>query len=371
MRIAYDATTLVPPYSGVQVAVEGAARALARELGEDLTVVVPRSYRLPCGEATVLHAPISGRSRVARIAWEQLQLPRAARAQHADLLHAPAYVMPLRWRGPAVVTVYDLLTLTHPEWCRRGNVAHFRLTLPRTLRRAERIVVPSHSAAEEILAHTDTDPAKLRELPLGVEECFQPASPEDLARLRQRRGLPERYVLLVGNLEPKKNVPGMIRLFARLAKNFPHSLVLAGREGWGDSHAWRRTVEELPPARVNLLGYVPREDLPALYSGAALFVQLSWHEGFGLPPLEAMACGTPVVVSNRGALPEISGPGALVVDPEDEPAAVQALEELLAVESRRRELAERGRRHVARYTWAAHARGLLQVYQEALDERSN
>ena len=378
MRVAYNATTLAAPYGGVSVAVEAAARALARELGPELVMFVPSNYAEPehrrdagaTGEPTLVRAPVTGRNRAARIAWEQLFLPAAALAHGAEVLHAPAYVLPLRWRGPAVVTVYDLLTLTHPEWCRRGNVAHFRRALPATLRRAERIVVPSEATAEEIRQHTDADPARLRRIPLGVEERFRPASPDAIAGTRRQWDLPERYVLIVGNLEPKKNVAGMARMFGRLVEEIPHQLVIAGREAWGDPRAWRVAVEDLPPGRVNLLGYVPRMDLPDLYSGAELLLHLSWHEGFGLPPLEAMACGTAAAVSNRGALPEIAGPGALVLDPEDEAGAARAIGEVLTNETARRELAARGQTHVAQYTWAAHARGLLQVYQEALDERA-
>jgi alpha-1,3-rhamnosyl/mannosyltransferase len=373
MKIGFNAAVLVPPYSGVAVAVEGAARALARELGPELTLFLPLdsgSEESLFGEARVMRIPVARRSRWSRVMWEQRMLPQVARGLHLDLLHAPAYVMPLRWRGPTVATVYDLLTLTHPEWCRRGNAGHFRLLLPATLSRAVRVVVPSQATYEEALMRPEMGPGRLRTVPLGVDEWFYPAPTAEVARVRERYGLAQPYVLVVGNLEPKKNLPGTVRIFSRLVKAFPHELVIAGGAGWGDQRPFRRAVEELPPGCVNLLGYVPREDLPALYSGAELFLQLSWHEGFGLPPLEAMACGTAAVVSDRGALPEIAGPGALVVDPAEEESAAQAIAGLLGNEAARRELAARGQARAAEFTWARHARGLLGVYREALDERS-
>jgi glycosyltransferase involved in cell wall biosynthesis len=286
------------------------------------------------------------------------------------LLHGPAYVLPLRWRGPSVVTVHDLLTLTHPEWCKSANVWHFRAVLPRAMRQATRIAVPSAVVGEEVAAQPGVDGSRVRVLPWGIEERFRPAPPEEQERVRARYGLTGPYLLAVGNIEPKKNHAGLLQIFRRLADEIPHQLVIAGREGWGDQRPWRRALEELPPARVKRLGYVPAEDLPALSSGTDLCLQLSWYEGFGIPPLQAMACGAPTVVSNRGALPEVSGPGALVVDPADQAETARAVRSLLGDETARRALAERGRAHAAQFTWARHVQGLLEVYQEALGEQA-
>jgi glycosyltransferase involved in cell wall biosynthesis len=282
------------------------------------------------------------------------------------LLHGPAYVLPLRWRGPSVVTVHDLLTLTDPEWCKRANVWHFRTIMPRAMRQATRITVPSAVVGEEVAAQPGVDSSRVRVLPWGIEERFRPAAPEEQERMRSRYGLTGPYLLTVGNIEPKKNLAGLLQIFRRLIAEIPHQLVIAGQEGWGDQRPWRRAWEELPPSRVKLLGYVPGEDLPALTSGTDLCLQLSWYEGFGIPPLQAMACGAPVVVSNRGALPEVSGPGALVVDPEDQPEAARAVLSLLNDANARQALAERGKAHAAQFTWARHVEGLLRVYREAL-----
>lgn len=366
MKVAFNAASLRPPYSGVQVAVENTARALAHLLGPDLLLFLPHGYATSasgfCPGATVLPGPpLPGR--LARVVWEQLALPGAARRQEAQVLHGPAYVLSLRWRGPAVVTVYDLLTLTHPEWCKPWNVRHFRRVLPASLHRADAVVVPSEATAAELRALGLADVGRIHVVPLGLSEDLAPAPPPQVAEVRARYGLPERYVLLLGNLEPKKNLPGALRLLSRALSDLPHQVVLAGAPGWGDPRSLRQALQEFTPGRVKLLGYVPRSTLPALYGGADLFLQLSWHEGFGLPPLEAMACGTATVVSNRGALPEVSGPGALVVDPEDPPAAAAAIAVLLADEGARRELAARGQAHAARFTWERHARGLVEIYR--------
>jgi glycosyltransferase involved in cell wall biosynthesis len=372
MRIGYDALVLHPPYSGVQVTVEQAGRALAEALGSELVRFVPRGYGeggvrspRPTG-ASVYYAPISGGNRLARVLWEQGCLPGAARRAGVDLLHGPAYVLPLRWRGKSVLTVHDLLTLTHPQWCKRGNVAHFRLVMPRAMRQATRIVTPSATVAEAVAARPGVDGSKVRVLPWGVEERFRPAAEAEQERARARYGLAGPYLLTVGNIEPKKNQAGLLQIFRRMAGEVPHQLVVVGREAWGDPRPWRRALEELPPARVKWLGYVPPEDLPALYSGTDLYLQLSWYEGFGLPPLEAMACGAAAVVSNRGALPEVSGPGAAVVDPADQAETARAVLGLLQDETARRALAERGRAHAAQFTWARHVEGLVEVYREVL-----
>lgn len=382
MRIGYDALVLHPPYSGVQITVEQAGRALAAALGPDLVRFVPQGYEagstgetpVPLTgsphptEAGVYRAPLSGRNRLARILWEQLCLPAAARRVGADLLHGPAYVLPLRWTGLSVLTVHDLLTLTHPQWCKRSNVWHFGLVLPRSLRRATRIVTPSAVVAEEVAAWPGVDAGKIRVVPWGLEERFRPAPEAEQAAVRERYGLTGPYLLTVGNLEPKKNHAGLLQIFGRMAEQVPHQLVIVGRQGWGDPRPWRRALEELPAGRVKLLGYIPPEDLPALYGGTDLYLQLSWYEGFGLPPLEAMACGAAAAVSNRGALPEVSGPGALVVDPEDTAATVQALLALLKDADRRRALAERGQRHAAQFTWKRYTQQMLEVYREALGD---
>lgn len=373
MRVGYDALALHPPYSGVQVTVEQAGRALAEALGPDLIRFVPRGYeqdgtgsRLPT-ETRVYRAPVSGRHRLARILWEQLFLPTAARRVGVDLLHGPAYVLPLRWTAPSVLTVHDLLTLTHPQWCKRSNVWHFRCVLPRAMHRATRIVTPSRTVAEQVAAWPGVEASKLRVVPWGLEERYRPASEAEQASVRERYGLTGPYLLTVGNIEPKKNHAGLLQLFGRMVGEVPHQLVIVGRQAWGDPRPWRRVREELPAGRVKLLGYVPPEDLSALYGGTDLYLQLSWYEGFGLPPLEAMACGAAVAVSNRGALPEVSGPGALVVDPEDLSRAAQALLALLGDSDRRRTLAESGQRHAAQFTWKRYAQDMLEVYREALD----
>ncbi len=369
MRIGYDALALQAPYSGVQVTVDQAGRALAAALGEELVRFVSRGYgeERREGEAgTVYRAPISGRSRLARVLWEQGCLPGVARRARVGLLHCPAYVMPLRWRGKSVLTVHDLLALTHPEWCKRGNVWHFGLVMPRAMRRATRVVTPSATVGEAVAAWPGVDGGKVRVLPWGVEGRFGRAPEAEQERVRTKYGLAGPYLLTVGNLEPKKNLAGLLQIYGRIAGEVPHQLVVAGSEGWGDQRPWRQALEDLPPSRVKFLGYVPPEDLPALYSGTDLYLQLSWYEGFGIPPLEAMACAAATVVSNRGALPEISGPGAVVVDPEDQTESARVVLELLQDEAARRELAQRGQAHAAGFTWARHVEGLLEVYREVL-----
>ncbi len=383
LRVGYDALVLHPPYSGVQVTVDQAGRALAETLGPDLVRFVPREYEAtgagetpatptvsprPAG-AGICWAPVSGRHRLARILWEQLFLPTAAHRAGANLLHGPAYVLPLRWTGPSVLTVHDLLTLTHPQWCKRGNVWHFRLVLPRAMRRATRIVTPSAVVAEEVAAWPGVEATKVRVVPWGLHERYRPAPQAERAAVRERYGLTGPYLLTVGNIEPKKNHAGLLRIFGRMTGKVSHQLVIVGRQAWGDPRPWQRALEELPAGRVKLLGYVPPQHLPALYSGTDLYLQLSWYEGFGLPPLEAMACGAAVAVSNRGALPEVSGPAALVVDPEDLPQVAHALLALLRDPDRRRALAESGRRHAAQFTWKRYAQGMVDVYREALEDQ--
>jgi glycosyltransferase involved in cell wall biosynthesis len=365
MLALIDALILNGFRSGVENSVLGLIRALADLAPGDVGFAARRALAsaepfLAAGRALLAPAWASGR--LGRILAEQLWLPSAARA--ASVLHGPAYVLPLRWRGRAVVTIYDLIALRRPEWTKRANALHYGLMVPRSARRADAILVPSRAVADAVAALPGVSSDKIIVAPLGVRDlCRRVPPPAEVECLRAEFGLRRPYFAVVGNFEPKKNLRGVLRAFEEACPRLDHDLVIVGRPGWrcgADLAALRAS----PVAdRVRLLGHLPDTDLCALYAGCTALLQWSLYEGFGLVPLEAMACGAAVIVSDGGALPEVAGPAAEVVPLGDPTALADAMVGLAGDDARRRAMSERGLQWSAGFTWRAHAARALDLYR--------
>jgi len=370
MRVAIDAMLLQGRFSGVEWSILNLLRALGAYTDKhNLVGFVPGNFDaelMPEG-IQIQRGPAAAAGRVGRILWEQMRLPGLLTREEFDILHAPGYVMPWRLGIPAVLTVYDILALTHPRWCKASNAWHYGLMMPRSIRRAARVVVPSAYVASQILKCVPNMPEdKLRVVPLGVESAFRPATPDEVEKTRDRYQLTEPYLLCVGNIEPKKNLIATVQALEAVADCIPHRLVIAGAMGWRAGKIMRRfqQVADRLPGRILHLGYVPQQSLAALYTGAELCIHWSLFEGFGLVPLEAMACGTPVIASDQGALPEVAGDAAEVV-PIGEPAALgEAIVRLVSDEGRRQELVSKGLERSAMYSWARHASEVVKIYEE-------
>jgi glycosyltransferase involved in cell wall biosynthesis len=299
-----------------------------------------------------------------RIAWEQLWQPVELARLQPDLLHALAYVSPWAARLPAVVTVYDLSFRLTPDRFRPVQRLYLSLFTAWSCRRARRVIVISES--------TRADVARLLNVPLanidlaypGLEPRFAPLPAAQVASFRARRGLPERFILYLGTLEPRKNLGDLIAAFARLHAAEPDlRLVLAGARGWDDAPIFQ-AVEQLGLASAVVFpGFVPAEELPLWYNAAAVFAYPSSYEGFGMPVTEALACGVSVVTTSVSSLPEAGGDAAFLVSPGDVPALAGALAAALRPDPARR---ERGRAHAAQFTWAATALSTVAAYRRAL-----
>lgn len=285
----------------------------------------------------------------------------------AELFHATEHLLP-PFRGiPTVLTVHDLIFRHLPEHHKRLNRWYLNLTLPLYCRRASHIIAVSEATRADISAAYRVPPEKITVIYEAAAPDFRPQSPERVAAVRVRHHLPERYLLFVSTIEPRKNLTRLLHAWEPLyLAGAAPPLVLVGKRGWleGDFFA----ALEASPARAGVLrtGYILDEDLPALYAGATAFVFPSLYEGFGLPPLEAMACGTPVICANTSSLPEVVGDAALGFDPRDVEAIREAVRQVAQDAPLRDELRARGLRRAAQFSWEQAARETYALYQKLL-----
>nr|HID12592.1 glycosyltransferase family 1 protein [Anaerolineae bacterium] len=289
----------------------------------------------------------------------------------AELFHATEHLLlPLR-TIPTVLTVHDLIFRHLPAHHKPLNRWYLNLTVPLYCRRADRIIAISECTRRDLIAAYGLPPRKITVIYEAADPRFRPQPPETVAAVRARYGLPDRYLIFVGTIEPRKNLARLLAAFEAVhAERLSDGLVIVGRRGWLYDDFFGRL--EQSPARDAVLfpGYVPDEDLPALYAGAQALVFPSLYEGFGLPVLEAMACGTPVVCSNISSIPEVGGDAALYFDPTDTEALTEAIHTVLSDTGLHGEMRGRGLAQAARFSWRRAAEATAQVYR-TLTSRSN
>jgi glycosyltransferase involved in cell wall biosynthesis len=286
-----------------------------------------------------------------------------------DVLHVQ-YTAPPFCRVPVIVTIHDLAFERMPETFTRRGSFQLKLTVRRTAKKAARVATVSEYSRQDLLDIYKLPPEKVVVTYNGVESSFtpRPSVPNEAEEVRRRFGVSRDFLLAVGSLQPRKNLVRLIRAYARLRserENFSPQLVIVGRKLWLASEIFDEVKRQRWADDVILTGYVADEDLPALYRAARAFVYPSLFEGFGLPPLEAMACGTPVVTSDISSLPEIAGDAALLIDPNDEHALANALIEIMNNDRLRAELREKGIAQAKKFTWRDAAEKTLRLYREA------
>ena len=303
-----------------------------------------------------------------RIAWEQFILPFLARKYHLDILHSPMHVLPGICPVQSVVTVLDLAFMRYPGMYPRLQRKYLEFATRRAVRKADAVIAISENTRQDLVEAFKIPESRVFTTPLGVDESFAPVPKAKTEEIGRRYGMGERSLLYVGTLEPRKNITVLLTAFRQVltALELPCELVLAGGKGWFYDEVFK-LVESLDLRNhVRFTGYVPREDLPTLYSAAAVFVYPSLYEGFGLPPLEAMACGTPVVTSNASSLPEVVGDAGIMVDPQDVDGLADAILRVLQDSELRQEMRKNGLERAKQFTWQQTARLTLQAYHEAL-----
>lgn len=375
LSVALNALFLHFPRSGTGRYLDHLIRELPSEIDRDL--LGARAYPPVDGAAQaaiLLPTPLDRRPSLAKVWFEQVVAPRAAKARGARLLHVPYFAPPLRSPLPIVVTVHDLVPVLHAAYRRTAAQRLYTRLVCLGLRGATRILTDSEASARDLERVLGIGRERVRVVPLGVEARFRPAAADEAERaaaLRARLGVYGPYLHYLGGLDRRKNVDRLILAFARLKqeRRIPHRLVVVGA-GRADPFFYdpRPDVARLGLTdQVLLLDRVDDAGAIALHQGSDAFVFPSSYEGFGLPPLEALACGAPVVCSKASSLPEVVGNAALLVDGSDEAALAEGIGRVLSDAELRRDLAERGPRQAARFTWEATARATAAVYREARD----
>lgn len=370
MRVGFDLTCLKAPMGGYERYAGRLLDALVRAPGSHRMVVfTERGYGprlVPPGAE--LHPVATLPKFLLKVALQdQTYFPVLMRRARVDVVHTPIFAGMIAAPKPYVLTLHDLIPLQTPEAVSRTAALYWQLVLPRSVARADAIITGSEFTRREILVHFGLPPARVVTIPHGVDPSFAPV--EDaavLARVRARHRLPARFLLFVGIASPRKNLDRLVRAFGAMTddERGDTHLLLAGPAGW-KNEAFEAALATSPvTGRIRHLGIVADEDLPALYSLARGVANLSAREGFGLPALEAMACGAPLVCADRTSFPEVVGDAALLGDPDDEPAVARALAALVAggpeIEARR----ERGLVRAATFTWERAAAATLAVYRE-------
>ncbi|GIK43019.1 MAG: glycosyl transferase family 1 [Chloroflexota bacterium] len=303
--------------------------------------------------------------------WYRLHLPLPIETWTGplDLFHATDFFLPPVRRGTrTIVTIHDLSFVRLPETVMPGMTNHLNRWVPLSVKRADHVIAVSEATRQDLIELYQTPPEKISVLYHGVTPDFKPViEPDKLSAVRQKYDLGQQpFILSVGTIQPRKNYQRLIQAFAALDPAL--ALVIVGSRGWNYADVFAEVARQGLEERVHFLGFVADADLPALYSAASLFVYPSLYEGFGLPVLEAMACGTPVIVANQSALPEVVGEAGLLIDPGNVEAIAAAMARVLTDTTLSRHMAQAGQARAACFTWPGMAAKLLNLYEQIIEE---
>ncbi len=352
--------------AGIHGYIDGLLRHLPAALPNDeLIAFVGAANTMQIDGLTMRRSTLDTEEPITRIVWEQAVQPFAL--GHLDLYHALAFVAPVALMIPSVVTIYDLSFIHYPELLPEARRLYLRLFTGLTCARARRVIAISHSTADDLTKTLRVPADKIDVAAPGYDPAvFRPLPAEQIADFRRKKQLPDRFWLFIGTLEPRKNLPVLIEAYASLPESERPPLIVGGGKGWDYESIFQTAMRHHLEDHVQFIGFIPPEDLAIWYNCAEVFVYPSVFEGFGLPVLEAMACGTPVIVSDASSLPEVAGDAGLCIPPHDVEAWAVALRRAWDDDQWREQARARGLAQAERYTWALTAQQTADSYRKAL-----
>lgn len=340
------------------------ARALREQTELDLSTLWPQALGTPDYNAGRLI--IRPGETLSRLLDDQWRIDGFARLAGASFAHYPANVGLLRGSLPFVLTLHDLSFLHHPEWYTRSRALYYRFAVSRSARRARRIITGSAYTKADIMERLGVPEDHIDVTPYGVRAVFRPADYAAQGEAIEALGIPDQYFVYVGTLEPRKNLARLIQAWDHTASEHSFDLVIVGREGWKLDGFQSALLGARHRERIHCVGHLPETQLIAVISAARAFLWPSLFEGFGLPPLEAMACGAPVLTSNTSSLPEVCGDAAILVDPLDIDAIADGIRRLASDNRLREDYRLRGRSRAKQFTWERTAQLTMESYRRAL-----
>lgn len=370
MRIGFDGTPLLGQRSGVG---HYTGRLLAHLVKQrpEWEYLLFSNRPFDSLEAELAHAlPLTNKFGLSRFVWMQLMLPHIIRKRKPDLCHFPNNTAPFLLERPSVITIHDASLFLHSQHHPPSRILALRLLLPHVARRATAVITVSEHAKQDLMRVLKLPADNIHVIHEAAPDGFAPlTNPVQRRQLQAKYQLPDHFVLFVGTIEPRKNLIRLIRAVGLLRKRgCKMQLVLVGPNGWLINGTLEKEIESLGlQDAVQNLGYVPQADLPGIYSLATVFAFPSLYEGFGLPPLEAMACGTPVLTSRNSAMAEICGEAAWLVDPHEDVAIADGLAHLLGDSDLREHLRQLGLARAQTYSWERTARETAVVYEKVLN----
>lgn len=371
MRIGLDGIPLASTKTGIGHYTLELARALARiDTHDEFELISPFKFNSSSLEEH-LPANLKKVETRRRKFWWTVGLPLYIRQSSISLFHGTNYDIPVLSRCPTVLSIHDLSLLLYPQTHVDKLVRRARYRLPLMARAATRVITGTEFVKKEVVEHLKVDPAKVSVTPYAPRSTFCPVPIDETKETRARLGIEEGFILFVGTIEPRKNLITLLRAFAEVMKasELRPQLVIAGKEGWLTGETMTYVESEGLGERVKFTGYITDKDLRALYSCCAVCVYPSLYEGFGLPPLEAMACGAPVIASDVPSLSEAVGNAAFLVPPLDAQRLAQSIVEMLSDEGKRAYFSRAGLDHASHFTWERTAKLTLEIYQEAVHKR--